>query len=157
VSAYRALSAPPLAIPLLRTAAVAVLASTAIVVADEALSSPLRGIAAAWDGVALAAWCGALLAACSALTGRDGPGAVEDWFVVPAVVRAHDGLASISSPAWPRKSCPLASPVLSGSRPSRSPPGLPGTAPAPQAARNSGHPAHAPPRRPAIPASSGAR
>src|SRR3984885_16196678 len=98
MSAYRGLPASPLAIPLLRPTAVAVLGGTAVVLASEAFSVPLPATAAAWGGVALAAWCGALLAACSALAGRDGMGLAQwkvgSWFLLWCALT--DGLASIT-------------------------------------------------------------
>ena len=98
MSAYRALPASPLAISLLRPTAVAVLGGTAVVLAGQALSVPLPTTAAAWGGVALAAWCGALLVACSALAGRDGVGLAQwkmgSWFLLWCAVT--DGLASIT-------------------------------------------------------------
>jgi hypothetical protein len=86
MSAYRALPAPPLAISLRRSATAAVLVGAAVVRAGEALLAPLPATAAAWGGIALAAWCGALLAACSALAGREGVGLAQwklgSWFLL---------------------------------------------------------------------------
>jgi hypothetical protein len=98
MSAYRVLPASPLASNLLRPAAAAVLAGTAVALAGEALSAPLPATAAAWGGMALAAWCGALLAACSAQAGRDGTGLAQwkmgSWFLLWCALT--DGLASIT-------------------------------------------------------------
>jgi hypothetical protein len=98
MSAYRALPASPSAIPLLRPTAVAVLVGTAVVLAGEALSAPLPATAAAWGGMALAAWCGALLTACSSLSARHGMGLAQwklgSWFLLWCALA--DGLASIT-------------------------------------------------------------
>ncbi|HUZ22861.1 MAG TPA: hypothetical protein VMV07_03755 [Streptosporangiaceae bacterium] len=114
MSAYRPLSASPLAVPLLRAAAVAVLAGVAVVVAGEALSTPLPATAAARGGVALAAWCGALLAACSGLAGRDGLGLAQwkmgSWFLLWCALT--DGLGSIT---WDRRQSGLAAQILPSS------------------------------------------
>jgi hypothetical protein len=87
-----------LVIPMLRPVAVAVLACTAVVLAGEALSAPLPAAAAAWGGMALAAWCVSLLTACSALTGRDGLGLAQwklgSWFLLWCALT--DGLASVT-------------------------------------------------------------
>ena len=77
-------SAP--AIPLLRLVVATVLAVTAAVLAGEMLSAPLLGTVPLWGGLALAAWCGALLAACAALAGRSGLGLAQwklgSWFML---------------------------------------------------------------------------
>jgi hypothetical protein len=98
MSAYRASVASPLAVRLRRSTAVAVFASTAVVLAGEALSTTLPATAAAWGGMALAAWCGTLLLACSALMGRDGLGLAQwklgSWFLLWCALA--EGLASIT-------------------------------------------------------------
>jgi len=102
MTAYQASSASPLGIPLRRAAAISVLASTAIVVAGVALSAPLPAIAAAWGGVALAAWCGALLTACSTLAGYCSLGLAQwkvgSWFLLWCGLT--EGLATINWEPW---------------------------------------------------------
>ena len=103
-----------LAILPLRPAAIAVLAGTALVLAGEALSAPLPTAGAAWGGIALAAWCGALLAACSTLAGRDGAGLAQwklgSWFLLWCGLT--DGIASI---AWAHPQSGLTAQILPSS------------------------------------------
>jgi len=84
--------------PVLRPAAAAGLAATAVGLAYAALSAPLPTTATVWGGAALAAWCGALLTGCSMLAGRKGLGLAQwklgSWFLAYCVV--VDGLASMS-------------------------------------------------------------
>ena len=86
------------ATPLLRPTAAAGLAAAAVALAYGAFSAPLPATAAIWGGAALAAWCGALLTACSLLAGRDGLGLAQwklgSWFLAYCAVA--DGIASIS-------------------------------------------------------------
>jgi hypothetical protein len=114
MSAYQAFPASPLRTPLRRAGAGAVLAGTATVVAGEALSTPLPAAAAAWGGVALAAWCGALLVASSALTGRDGTGLAQwktgSWFLLWCALT--DGLASAT---WAHPQAGLTAQILPSS------------------------------------------
>jgi hypothetical protein len=69
-----------------RPVAAAVLAAAAAVLLAVALSAPLPAQAADWGAVALAAWCGALLAACAALSHRSGAGLAQwklgCWFLL---------------------------------------------------------------------------
>jgi hypothetical protein len=85
-------------VPLLRAVTAALLAALAAGLAAVALSVPLAPAAAAWGGVAVAAWCAALLAASSALAGHDGTGLAQwklgPWFLVWTGVTC--GLASIT-------------------------------------------------------------
>lgn len=60
-----------------RPAAAAALAVASAILTATALSAPLSATAAVWGGAALAAWCGALLAACSAISRRDGLGLAQ--------------------------------------------------------------------------------
>jgi hypothetical protein len=80
----RSLSAP--ATPGGRSAAAAALAVGSVILTAAALSAPLPTAAAAWGGVALAAWCGALLATCSVMSRRDGCGLMQwklgSWFLL---------------------------------------------------------------------------
>lgn len=98
-SIYRMDSAHALPAPvqLPRMAAAATLAFAAAILAGCALSAPLPGAAAAWGGVALAAWCTALLLACSLLAHREGLGLAQwklgSWFLAWCAVTC--GLASI--------------------------------------------------------------
>jgi hypothetical protein len=98
----------------LRPAAVAVLAGTAAVLAGEALSVPLPAAAAAWGGMALAAWCGVILVACSALAGRDGTGLAQwklgSWFLLWTALTA--GIASIT---WAHPASGLTAQILPSS------------------------------------------
>jgi hypothetical protein len=114
MTTYRVSPASLLAIPMLRPVAVAALACTAVVLAGEALSAPLPATAAAWGGMALAAWCVSLLTACSALTGRDGVGLAQwklgSWFLLWCALT--DGLASIT---WARPQSGLIAQILPAS------------------------------------------
>jgi hypothetical protein len=100
--------------PLPRAATVAILGTLAVALTIAALSAPLSPAAAAWGGVALAAWCSALLAASSALAGHDGTGLAQwklgPWFLVWTAVTC--GLASIT---WAHPQGGLAGQILPSS------------------------------------------
>lgn len=82
----------------LRTVPAALLASLALVLAAVALAAPLPQAATDWGAVALAAWCGALLAACAATAGREGLGLAQwklgSWFLLWCALTS--GIASLA-------------------------------------------------------------
>lgn len=103
-----------LGVTLTRRVCAPCLAGIAIILAAKPLSSPLPVTAAVWGAIALAAWCGALLAAVAMLSCRDGLGLAQ-WKIGPWSLlwcAVTSGLASVS---WADPQYGLAAQILPSS------------------------------------------